>query len=216
MVPQAEPLHPGPETPQFTTRLGFEFGADVSVAVYWAPAPVFTAAGPLTVSVKLLVTVIAALAAFEGSATLRAVSDTLGGAGRICGAVKSPLESTVPQAAPEQPGPPRPQFTPRLGFPEPVTLAANCRNAPSSMAAVPGDTIMETSLITVTVAEALFEGSATLVAVTVRVGGEGMFCGAVYSPVFEIVPTMEFPPRTPFTLQFTLELAVPVTVAVKD
>jgi len=73
---------------------------------------------------------------------------------------------------------------------------------------------MEISLITVTVAEALFEGSATLVAVTVRVAGDGMICGAVYSPAFEIVPTLEFPPGTPFTLQLTPGLVVLVTVAV--
>jgi len=214
MLPQAAPLHPGPETLQFTTRLGFEFGAGVIVAVYATVAPVFTEAGPLTVSAKLLVTVIAALPTFEGSATLRAVSVTLGGEGRICGAVKSPLESTVPQAAPEQPDPATLQFTARLGFPEPVTVAANCCNAPSSTGAVPGDTVMEISLITVTVAEALFEGSATLVAVTVRVAGDGMTCGAVYSPAFEIVPKWEFPPGTPFTLQLTLGLVVLVTEAV--
>jgi len=214
MEPQAVPLHPGPETLQFTTRLGFEFGAGVIVAVYATVAPVFTEAGPLSVSVKLLVTVIAALAAFEGTATLRAVSVTLGGEVRICGAVKSPLESTVPQAAPEQPDPLTLQFAARLGFPVPVTVAANCRNAPSSTGAVPGDTVMETSLVTVTVAEALFEGSATLVAATVRAAGDGMICGAVYSPAFEIVPTMGFPPETPFTLQLTPGLVVLVTVAV--
>ncbi len=213
MLPQAAPLHPGPETLQFTTRLGFEFGAGVIVAVYAMVAPVFTEAGPLTVSAKLLVTVIAALAAFEGSATLRAVSVTLGGEGRICAAVKSPLESTVPQAAPEQPNPLTLQFTAGLGFPEPVTLAANCRRAPSSTGAVPGDTVMETSLVTVTVAEALFEGSAALVAATVRVAEDGMICGAVYSPAFEIVPTTESPPGTPFTLQLTPGLVVLVTEA---
>ena len=213
MEPQAAPLHPGPETLQFTTRLGFEFGAGVIVAVYATVAPVFTEAGPLTVSAKLLVTVIAALAAFEGSATLRAVSVTLGGEVRICGAVKSPLESTVPQAAPEQPDPAKLQLTARLGFPVPVTVAANCRSAPSSTGAVPGNTVSEISLITVTVAAALFEGSATLVAATVRVAGDGMICGAVYSPVFEIVPTKGFPPGTPFTLQLTPGLVVLVTEA---
>lgn len=179
MVPQAAPLHPAPATLQAMTVLGFEFGAGVSVAVNCTVAPVFTDGGPFTTSVKLLVTLIAALAALEGSATLRAVSVTLGGTGRICGAVKSPPESTVPQAAPAQPDPPTLQPTARLGLPEPETLAANCRVAPSSTSAVAGATLTARSLVTLTAAVALFEGSATLVAVMVSVADEGRFCGAV-------------------------------------
>jgi len=56
--------------------------------------------------------------------------------------------------------------------------------------------------------------SAALVAVIVRLFGEGRFNGAVYSPVSVIVPTVLFPPAIPLTLQFTDVLAVPVTAAV--
>jgi hypothetical protein len=47
---------------------------------------------------------------------------------------------------------------------------------------------------------------APLVAITVTVFGLGTALGAVYSPLLEIVPAVEFPPCTPFTLQFTAEL----------
>ncbi len=215
MVPQAAPEQPGPATLQLTTWLGFEFGAGVSVAVYAAEAPVFTVVGPPTVSVKLLVTVIAAPADFEGSATLRAVSVTLAGDGRICGAVKSPPESTVPQAAPEQPGPDTLQFTAWLGLPEPLTPAANCRVAPSSTLALPGVTLTARSLIMVAAAEALFEGSATLRAVSVTLAGKGRFGGAEKSPPESTVPQAAPEQPDPDTLQFTLVFVVLVTVAVK-
>ncbi len=87
IVPHAATLHPGPVTLQLTAVLGFEFGAGVSVAAYCARAPAPTFEGPVTVSVKVLVIWIAAVPDLEGSATLRAVSVALGGAGRICGAV---------------------------------------------------------------------------------------------------------------------------------
>src|SRR6185312_13616944 len=41
-------------------------------------------------------------------------------------------------------------------------------------------------------------------------GGES---GAVYRPVASTVPKVEFPPATPFTVQFTAVLLLPVTVA---
>lgn len=123
MVPQLAPLQPGPETLQLSVVLGFEFGAGVSVAVNKAVALVWTNEGPATESVKLLVMLTAALALLEGSATLLAVSVTPGSEGQIGGAVKSPLASTVPQAAPAQPTPAALQVTVRFGLPEPDTLA---------------------------------------------------------------------------------------------
>lgn len=65
-----------------------------------------------------------------------------------------------------------------------------------------------------------FELSAALVAVTVTVAGEGGAGGAVYCavvvPVATIMPTVEFPPEIPFTLQLTAMdgLGVPDTLAV--
>jgi hypothetical protein len=77
----------------------------------------------------------------------------------------------------------------------------------------------------VTLAEADFEVSATLVAVTVTTAGEGRMAGAVYRPVVEsldaplpaIVPSAAFPSAIPLTLQITFVVALPapLTVAVK-
>ncbi len=212
--PQPPPLHPGPETLQLRSRLGLELGAGRSAAVNWTLEPAFTAAGPLTATVKLLVRLTAAAALFEESAALCAVTKTSGGAGRIGGAINSPLGSIVPQAAAAQPGPATVQFTARFGFPEPVTLEVNCRVAPNSTSAVAGATLTATSLSTVTVAVACFDVSAWLVAWTLTEGCARRFSGAVYSPFREIVPTVVFPPAMPFTSQDTAVLLELLTVAV--
>jgi hypothetical protein len=43
---------------------------------------------------------------------------------------------------------------------------------------------------------------------------DGTLAGAVYKPEEETIPTVEFPPRTPFTIQFTAVLFVADTEAV--
>jgi hypothetical protein len=53
-------------------------------------------------------------------------------------------------------------------------------------------------------------GSATLVAETETVFGEGAKPGALKSPTLSIVPVPGEPPSTPLTFQDTLELNVPV------
>ena len=70
------------------------------------------------------------------------------------------------------------------------------------------------SLVTVIVAESDLVLPAWFVAVTCTVVGEGKSAGAVYTPVDEMVPTVEFPPVIPFTLQLTLVSAAFVTAAV--
>jgi len=55
--------------------------------------------------------------------------------------------------------------------------------------------------------------SAALIAVTVTVAGDGSLLGARYVPPL-IVPTVELPPETPFTLQVTAVFEEFVTVAV--
>ncbi len=90
----------------------------------------------MTLKVKSLMRLTVALALWEGSAALRAVSVTLGGAGRICGAVKSPV-SIVPQAAPLQPDPATLQFTAVLL--ELLTVAVNSCVTPSLTEAVGGE-----------------------------------------------------------------------------
>jgi hypothetical protein len=62
----------------------------------------------------------------------------------------------------------------------------------------------------------VLEVSAALVARTETETGAGRFAGAVKMPFVSIVPTVEFPPGIPFTLQLTAVFAVLVTVAVKD
>jgi len=57
-------------------------------------------------------------------------------------------------------------------------------------------------------------GDAVLVAVIITVAGDGTVAGAEYNPVAEIVPTALLPPGRPLTLQFTVVVVVPVTVAV--
>ena len=65
-------------------------------------------------------------------------------------------------------------------FPLPVTIAANCCVALVAMLAVEGETAMAVITgCTVTMDEADFVGSATLVAVTVTVAGVGTAVGAV-------------------------------------
>jgi hypothetical protein len=60
-----------------------------------------------------------------------------------------------------------------------------------------------------------FLASAWLVAVICTVAGDGRSGGAVYTPAAVIVPRVELPPATPFTLQLTAVSVVFVTVAVK-
>jgi len=59
------------------------------------------------------------------------------------------------------------------------------------------------SLVIANVPVADFVESAWLVAVTCTVSGDGMSAGAVYTPAGVIVPSVAFPPGTPFTLQLT-------------
>ncbi len=179
IVPHPAPEQPGPLTLHVTTVLGFELGAGVSVAEYCADAPACTELGPETVKVKLLVIVTTTALDFAVSAKLLAVSVTFAGVGRICGAVYRPLGSTEPHADAAQPAPATLHVTLRSGLPALATGAANCRVAPSSTLTGPGEMVIAMSLLTITVAEALFELSAWLTAWITIVPGAGMICGAV-------------------------------------
>jgi hypothetical protein len=77
-----------------------------------------------------------------------------------------------------------------------------------------GETVTVAPELIVTVADAVFEVSATLVAITLTELGLSAFTGAVYSPSVDTVPTEVLPPLTPFTVQVTFVLLLPVTVAV--
>jgi len=67
--------------------------------------------------------------------------------------------------------------------------------------------------VTVTCAVPERAVSAADMAVIVTVAGEGTEVGAVYIPAVEIVPTVEFPPTTPFTCHATTVFDVFTTVA---
>jgi len=94
-------------------------------------------------------------------------------------------------------------------------------DAPTEMLAEAGAIAFGAAQEIVTLALADFDGSVTLVAVTLMLGGAGASAGAVYvaesEPVAVIVPTVEFPPATLLTLQLTatLDVPAPVTVALK-
>ena len=80
------PVHPAPESVQDSVMLGFELGTGVSVAAMTLEPPEATLEGAESCREKLLVMATAAEACFDGSATLCAVTVTVAGAGRICGA----------------------------------------------------------------------------------------------------------------------------------
>jgi len=161
------------------------------------------------------VTVIAATPLLEGSATLMAETETLGGAVKICGAVYVPDGSIAPHAVPAHPAPETIQVTARSGFPEEFTVAVKERVPPSSTGIDCGETETEMSLVIVTAAVALFVVSATLVACTVTAVLAGRSPGDVYTPFELIVPTVALPPGIPFTLQVTEVFIVLETVATK-
>lgn len=94
---------------------------------------------------------------------------------------------------------------------------------PSATFAAPGEMEFVPEHAIVTLALADFVVSATLMAVTVTVGGVGVAPGAVYKAAVEpfatMVPTVVFPPVTPFTAQVIAVDGLPdpvVSVAVKS
>lgn len=115
IVPHAAPAQPAPDTLQEIIMLGLEFATGVSVAAKLPLPPAVTAEGPFTLNVKWLIIVSAMDALFDGSATLVAVSSTVGGEGSICGAVKTPFGVAVPHALPAHPAPSRVQLVAVVG-----------------------------------------------------------------------------------------------------
>jgi hypothetical protein len=142
---------------------------------------------------------------------LVAVTVTVFGKGTLLGARKSPLDETVPFAAP----PFTLQVTPV--FDVPVIVAMNCWVPLTATIVVEGATETATwpNGVIVTSELADLVGSAALVAVTVTVVGVVTDAGAVKTPLVPMFPTVEFPPGTPATLHRTLVFVVPVTIALK-
>jgi len=162
-----------------------------------------------------------ALADFELSAVLAAVTVTVGGDGGTEGAVytavvalpETPLAAMAPTVESPPTIPLTLQMTPVAGLPVAETVAVNTCTPPVGMLTVPGETVTMRPTFRLTVAEALFWGDAWLTAMTVTPAEDGRTDGAVYSPVAEIVPVLALPPDVPFTSHVTPALAAPATLA---
>ena len=112
-----------------------------------------------------------------GSATDVAVTETVGVAGTVDGAVYKPVAEIVPQDAPLQPLPARVHETDVLV--EFVIVAVNCFCALVITCADVGEIVILTGGIIVTTAVLDLDGSASEVAVTDTCDGLGMEPGAV-------------------------------------
>lgn len=96
----------------------------------------------------------------------------------------------------------------------PETIVLNCSVLPRTRLTVIGITVSELDAATMfTFAEALNVVSACETAMIATVVGFGTLNGAVYKPVVEITPIVEFPPGVPFTCQVTLVLELLLMVA---
>lgn len=148
------------------------------------------------------------------SATLVAETVALAGDGNVEGAVYLPAEETVPTTL----LPPLIPFTAQVTevFAVPLTEAVNCCACPNCTDALVGDTPTVTGdgAVRLIDADPTALASATLVAETVALAGDGNVEGAVYLPAEEIVPTTLLPPAMPFTAQETDVFVVPLTDAV--
>ena len=124
-----------------------------------------------------------ALADFEGSAVLVAVTATLGGDGATAGAVYVAESSPVAAIAPSDEFPPATpltlQLTAELDVPAPVTVALKFADPPGARLAELGAMLTTIPLWICTLAEPLADGAGALVAVIVTFEGEGSDCGAV-------------------------------------
>jgi hypothetical protein len=98
-------------------------------------------------------------------------------------------------------------------FDVPVTLAVKSCVPAAGTEALVGLMLNKTATAAtiVTLAEADLVGSATLVAITVTVAGEGTLAGGTYSPLTEIVPHAAPMQAAPPTTQVTAVFEVPVT-----
>lgn len=167
------------------------------------------------------VIVTVAFAVLDASATLVAVTVKLAGFGTVSGALYVTLE--IPPATPFVVTVPTVAFPPAIaltlhvtaadGDPEAVTVATNSCAPPAGTLAFRGEIATTMSSCSVTVADAVAPGEATLTAVTVTVVLAGSAAGAVYNPLAVIVPAPALPPAWPSTSHATSVFDVPVTLA---
>jgi hypothetical protein len=178
-VPHAEALHPAPCTLHVTAV--FEVPTTDALICWVAPVKTDVLAGvTLTTTTGMMVT--SADAVLLASAMLVATTWMLAGEGATSGAVYtavSELVASVPQEAPLHPVPVKLHAT--AVFDIPVTVAVKLSTLAVGTEALDGLILSKTAVAATTamLAEADLEGSATLVALTVRVAGEGTLAGAV-------------------------------------
>jgi len=118
--------------------------------------------------------------------------------GAFAGAVYTPEVEIVPSEA----EPPATLFTSHVTVVvlDPVTVAVYCPVWPNNTFAGPLTPTVTGSTVTPVEPIVVFESTLTAEIVTAV---EVVTVGAVYNPVAEIVPTVELPPATLFTSQFT-------------
>ena len=159
-----------------------------------------------------------ALADLVVSATLVAVTVTVGGVGIAAGAVYKAAVESLATIVPTVAFPPAIPFTAQVtavdGLPDPaVTVAVKSWASETKTVAEGGEMLIERLSFSVTVTEALSLGLTWLTAVTVTLAPDGRIAGAVKRPAAEIVPLDAFPPVAAFTCHVTLVSVLPVTVA---
>jgi hypothetical protein len=153
----------------------------ITAAVNCCVPEAYRAADPgLTLTAIGGINVIVAVPVALPSSWLVAVNVTVCCAGTVAGAVYRPLTETVPNAGD------RVQVT--FGLPAFVTVAPNCCVWPWYSSALSGPTETIIGGFSVTVATAVFDGSATLVTLTATVCCAEMMAGAVYRPDGLTVP----------------------------
>ena len=178
-VPHAEALHPAPCT--FHVTAVFEVPTTDAFNCCVAPVPTDVLPGvTLTATTGIMVT--DADAALLASAMLVATTLMLAGEGATFGAEYTALNELVasdPQEAPLHPAPVKLHLT--AVFDVPVTVAVNVSTLAVGTVALDGLMLSKTAVATTTVmlAEADLDGSATLVALTLKVAGEGTLAGEV-------------------------------------
>ena len=152
--------------------------------------------------IEMAETVTLALAAIDVSAELVAVT--------VCAPIDAgTLYVPVEEIVPAEEFPPTTPSTDQVTavFENPCTVAVNCSVPEGPTKTEDGVTVVDP---TATVACAVTLGTEATAAVTVCAPAA---IGAVYNPEAVILPTVEYPPPTPSTDQFTELLAAFCTVA---
>ena len=146
----------------------------------WRWLTALVAAVGVNTSAPGVVKVIVAWPAAVGFATLTAWTITLGGAGRVTGAVNVVVEPGIFVTVPTVAFPPTTPFTSHVTFVFvlPVTCAEKGCVPESGTDALPGVTTTVTGATMFTLSENAFAGSAVGVAVMATLGGVGAEIGA--------------------------------------